>query len=196
MIGLGATIVSRFEWVLYIFAAFLILTGIKMLLIKEKSHEVTDSALFLFLKRWLPITQEIHGHSFWVQLPDPVKPSRRKTYYTPLFVALCLIEFADIIFAVDSIPAIFAITTDAYIVYTSNIFAILGLRALFFAIHAILHRFEYLKYALALVLIFIGSKVFIADLLHLEKFPASVSLGVTVSLIFGGILLSLYKTKR
>lgn len=196
MIGLGAAIITRFEWVLYIFAAFLILTGIKMLFVKEKSHEITHSPLFLFLKRWLPITPELHGHHFWIKLPDPKKTSRRKTFYTPLFVALCLIEFADIVFAVDSIPAIFSITTDPYIVYTSNIFAILGLRALFFAIHAILHRFEYLKYALALVLIFIGSKVFITHFMQLEKFPASISLGVTVALIVGGIVLSLYKTKR
>lgn len=196
MIGLGAVIISKFSWVLDIFAVFLILTGIKMLFIKEKSKDVSQSHALLFLKRWLPLTHEIHGHDFWVKLPDPENPKHKKRYYTPLFVALCLIEFTDIIFAVDSIPAIFAITTDPYIVYTSNIFAILGLRALFFAVHAILHRFEYLKYALALVLIFICSKVFIVDWFGLVKFPASISLGVTACLILGGILLSLYKTKR
>lgn len=196
MIGFGAVVVAKFAWVLEIFALFLILTGMKMLFIKEKSRDISQSHTLLFLKRWLPLTSEVHGHHFWVKLPNPKKPSHKKRYYTPLFVALCLVEFTDIVFAVDSIPAIFAITTDPYIVYTSNIFAILGLRALFFAVHAILHRFEYLKYALALVLIFIGSKVFIVDWFGLVKFPASISLGVTILLIFGGIILSLYKTKR
>lgn len=196
MIALGATIVAKFSWVLYIFAVFLILTGIKMLFVQEKSHELQHSRVFLWLKRFLPLTHEVKSHAFWVKLSTPAHPSRKTLYFTPLFLALCMIEFADIIFAVDSIPAVFTITTDTYIVYTSNIFAILGLRALFFAIHSIMHRFAYLKYALALVLIFIGSKLFIADALHLEKFPASVSLGVTVMLITGGMLLSIYKTKR
>lgn len=196
MIGLGAAIVSQFSWVLYIFAAFLILTGFKMLFIKEKSHEISDSWLLSFLERHLPITREIHKQHFWVKLPNLTQPNRLKTYFTPLFLALCLVEFADIIFAVDSIPAIFAITTDPYIVYTSNIFAILGLRALFFSVNAVLHRFAYLKYSLALVLIFIGSKVFVAHLLHWKVFPASISLSVTLLLILGGIVMSLYKTKR
>jgi tellurite resistance protein TerC len=116
-------------------------------------------------------------------------------WVTPLFVALCLIECADLIFSVDSIPAIFAITADPYIVYTSNIFAVLGLRALYFALAVIIVRFQYLKYALACVLIFIGSKIFIADLLGIHKFPASISLGVTFGLLLAGVLYSLYKTR-
>jgi tellurite resistance protein TerC len=107
-----------------------------------------------------------------------------------------LVELADLVFAVDSVPAVFTITNNPYVVYTSNIFAILGLRALYFALAAIIHRFHYLKYALALVLVFIGSKVFIADLLGLEKFPAAISLGVTVGLIAGGIIVSLIKTAK
>jgi len=114
---------------------------------------------------------------------------------TPLFMALVMVELADIIFAVDSVPAIFAITTDPFIVYTSNIFAILGLRALYFALAAMIHRFKYLKPALAIVLIFIGSKVFVADLLGLEKFPAAVSLGITFLIIGTGIVWSLLRTK-
>ena len=113
---------------------------------------------------------------------------------TPLLVALVMVEFVDLIFAVDSIPAVFTITLDPFIVYTSNIFAILGLRALYFALAAIIHRFEYLKQALALVLIFIGSKTFIADFMDWEKFPAGISLGVTLALIAAGVIVSLYKT--
>jgi tellurite resistance protein TerC len=116
-------------------------------------------------------------------------------YITPLLLALITIEFADVVFAVDSVPAIFAITTDPYIVYTSNIFAILGLRALYFALSAMIDRFAYLKYALAMVLIFIGGKVFVTPLLGLEKFPSSVSLGITLGILAGGVIVSLLKTK-
>jgi tellurite resistance protein TerC len=110
---------------------------------------------------------------------------------TPLFAALVMIEIVDLVFAIDSVPAIFAITTDPYIVYTSNIFAILGLRALYFALAAVISRFHYLKPALALVLVFIGSKIFIADLLGWEKFPAAVSLAVTLGLIGAGVVASM-----
>jgi tellurite resistance protein TerC len=112
---------------------------------------------------------------------------------TPLFLALCMVEFADLVFAVDSVPAIFAITTDPYIVYTSNIFAILGLRALYFALAAMMHRFKYLKVALALVLVFIGSKIFLVNLVG--KIPPLFSLSVTAALIAGGVLFSLWKTR-
>jgi tellurite resistance protein TerC len=115
---------------------------------------------------------------------------------TPLLLTLVVIECADIVFAVDSVPAIFGITTDPYIVYTSNIFAILGLRALYFSLAAIIHRFEHLRYSLALILVFIGGKVFVADLFHLEEFPAWVSLGVTLALLSGGIVYSLLWTEN
>jgi tellurite resistance protein TerC len=129
-----------------------------------------------------------------VKKPHPVT-GKTVRFVTPLFLALVLIEIADLIFAVDSVPAIFAITTDPFIVYTSNIFAILGLRALYFALAAMVHRFPYLKYALAAVLIFIGSKIFVADLLGLEKFPPAVSLIVTFGLLAGGVVWSLLKTR-
>jgi tellurite resistance protein TerC len=196
MISLGAFMVSQFAWILMVFALFLIIAGIKLFFVKEQTEDIKKSRLFLFLKRHLPFTDELHGNKFWVSLPDPALPSKFKHYFTRLFLALCLIELADIIFAVDSIPAIFAITTDTYIVYTSNIFAILGLRAMFFLVNNMLYRFHYLKYALALILIFIGAKVLVAKLLHIEKVPALLSLSVTVLLIASGILLSLYKTKR
>jgi tellurite resistance protein TerC len=129
-----------------------------------------------------------------VRQPHPVT-GKAVWFVTPLFMALVMIEVADVIFAVDSVPAIFAITTDPFIVYTSNIFAILGLRALYFALAAMIHRFEYLKVALSLVLIFIGSKIFAADLLGIDKVPPLLSLGVTFALLAGGIVWSLWKTR-
>ena len=195
MIAGGAALVAEFSWLLYVFAAFLILTGVKMLAMADKSHSLGDNPLLRFLKRRLRVTEELHGERFFVRLLDQ-KTGRLATYVTPVFMALLLIEVADLIFAVDSVPAIFAITTDPYIIYTSNIFAILGLRALYFALAAIIHRFAYLKQALAMLLIFIGSKIFVADLLGWEKFPAAVSLGVTFAILAGGIAWSLWRTRR
>ena len=194
MIGLGATLVAQYSWVLYIFAAFLIATGIKMLVVGEKPPNIENNLVLRFLRRTMPITPELHQERFFVKQPDPVT-GKLVTWATPLFVALILVEVVDLIFAVDSIPAIFAITTDPYIVYTSNIFAILGLRALYFALAAVIDRFVYLKQALALVLVFIGSKLFVADAMGWEKFPASVSLGITLGLIAGGVVYSLYRTR-
>jgi tellurite resistance protein TerC len=194
MIGLGATLVSQFSWVLYIFAAFLILTGIKMLWIGDKEPEIGNNPLVRFLRRRFNVTDEHHGQHFLVKKADP-KTGRMTWFVTPLFMALVMVEIADLIFAVDSVPAIFAITTDPFIVYTSNIFAILGLRALYFALAAMIHRFKYLKPALAVVLVFIGSKIFVADLLGLEKFPATLSLGITIGIIVAGIAYSLWRTR-
>ena len=194
MIGIGATLVSEYSWVLYVFAVFLILTGVKMLWLGDKKTDLSENALLKFLRRRFRVTDELHGERFVVQLPDP-KSGRLANFMTPLALALILIEIADLIFAVDSVPAIFAITTDPYIVFTSNIFAILGLRALYFALDAILHRFAYLKQALAILLVFIGSKIFVADLLGLEKFPAVWSLGVTFAILATGIVYSLWRTR-
>ncbi|KAB2756709.1 TerC family protein (plasmid) [Aminobacter sp. NyZ550] len=194
MIGLGATLVSQFSWVLYIFAAFLVITGIKMLWIGDKEPEIGNNPIVGFLRRRFNVTDEHHGQDFFVKKPDP-KTGKLVWFMTPLFMALVMVEIADVIFAVDSVPAIFAITTDPFIVYTSNIFAILGLRALYFALAAMIHRFQYLKPALAIVLIFIGSKIFVADLLGLEKFPAALSLGITFAIIASGVVWSLVKTR-
>lgn len=196
MIGLGATLVSQFEWVLYIFAAFLIYTGFKMFFINHDAEsDIGDNMLLRFLKKHFRTTDKLDGQKFITRIADPVS-GKVKTYMTPLLVTLVMIEFADVIFAVDSIPAIFAITTDPYIVYTSNVFAILGLRALYFALAAMLSRFAYLKYALSLVLIFIGSKVLIADFLGLHKFPPELSLGITVAILAAGFGFSLWKTRK
>jgi tellurite resistance protein TerC len=194
MIAGGAALVSEFGWILYIFAAFLIATGVKMLLMADKEHSLKDNALLKLLRKRLRVTPDLHGERFFVKAPHP-KTGKLATFATPLFLALVLIEVADVIFAVDSVPAIFAITTDPYLVYTSNIFAILGLRALYFALAAIIHRFAYLKYALAVLLVFIGSKIFLADLLGLEKFPPQISLGVTFAILATGVLWSLWKTR-
>jgi tellurite resistance protein TerC len=194
MIGFGAAIVSQFSWVLYIFAVFLIVTGVKMIAFSGHSPSVGDNPVLRFMRKRFNVTDEHHGERFFVKLPDPAT-GKLAWFMTPLFMALVLIEIADVIFAVDSVPAIFAITTDPFIVYTSNIFAILGLRALYFALAAMVHRFHYLKYALAAVLIFIGSKIFIADLMGLDKFPPALSLAITFGLLAGGVVWSLVKTR-
>lgn len=196
MIGVGAALVAQFHWVLYLFAAFLIVTGVKMLFIKDHDPDIAKNPLLKYLKRHFRITHEIHGKKFAMMLPHPKKPEKIVRWYTPLFVALVMIGFADLVFAVDSVPAIFSITTDAFVVFTSNIFAILGLWSLYFALSEMIHRFEYLKPALAMVLVFIGSKVFIADfVLQTHEFPIAISLLATVGLLAGGIIFSLLKTK-
>jgi tellurite resistance protein TerC len=194
MIGLGAVIVSQFSWVLYGFAVFLIATGVKMILFADKDYDVANNPVLGFMRRRSNVTASHHGQSFFVKQADP-RTGKPVWFMTPLFLALVLIEIADVIFAVDSVPAIFAITTDPFIVYTSNVFAILGLRALYFALAAMVHRFHYLKYSLALVLIFIGSKLFLADLMGLEKFPPVVALTVTFGILIGGVVYSLFKTR-
>lgn len=195
MIGVGATLVAEFSWLLYIFAAFLIFTGIKMLVMEEAEPDMANNMLVRMMRKRFNVTDTLHGDRFFVKQPDP-KTGKMVRFITPLFMALVVIEVADVIFAVDSVPAIFAITTDPFIVYTSNIFAILGLRALYFALAAMIHRFRYLKPALAVVLIFIGSKVFAADLLGMEKFPPAISLGVTFAIIAAGVIWSLVKTRK
>jgi len=195
MIAGGAALVENFHWVLYIFAAFLVVTGIRMLFSSGHDGNLDDNAVLKFLRRKLPVTNKLHGERFVVREPDPAT-GRMKTWITPLFLALIMVELADLVFAVDSIPAIFAITTDPFIVYTSNIFAILGLRALYFALAALIHRFAYLKYALAAVLVFVGSKIFVADMLGIAKIPPTVSLGVTIGLLASGIIGSLWATRN
>ena len=194
MIAGGATLVAQFSWLLYVFAAFLILTGVKMFLLADKTYDVGANPLIGWMKRRLNVTEHLHGQRFFVRQPDAT--GKTALFVTPLFLALVVIEFADVIFAIDSVPAIFAITTDPYIVFTSNIFAILGLRALYFALSAMVDRFHYLKYALSALLIFIGSKIFIADLAGLDKFPHALSLGITFAILTTGVAYSLWKTRR
>lgn len=193
MIGFGSAIVDNYSWVLYIFAAFLVFTGIKMLQAGDSGHSLEENKALRFVKDKLNFSDKLDGNKFFTKTIG--ENGKLKTIATPLFAALVLVEIADLIFAIDSIPAIFAITTDPFIVFTSNIFAILGLRALYFALAAMIERFKYLKVSLAILLIFIGSKIFIADLLGLSKFPPMASLGITFAILSGGIFYSLYKTK-
>ena len=195
MIAGGAALVSQAYWVLYIFAAFLIFTGIKMLFAGDKPMDIEHNLVVRWISSHMRVTKELHAQHFFVKVPAGAT-GKLAWAATPLFLALVVINLADLVFAIDSVPAIFAITTDTFIVYTSNIMAILGLRALYFALAAMVHRFHYLKYALALVLVFIGAKIFIADfLLGGDKFPPALSLGVTFGLIAAGILYSLWKTR-
>ncbi len=262
MIGLGATLVAQYEWILYIFALFLILTGMKLLVLTEgvqtliskskktrpiiitfwlcscaliayaskiglthaeqsqkilftvyaligltaylgvrvalithqEEADLADNPALIWLKKHLRVTEKIQGKAFFIQQLNP-KKNKKVLYITPLFLALIVIEVADVIFAVDSVPAVFAITTDPYLVYTSNIFAVLGLRALYFTLSALLDRFYYIKYALSAVLIFIGAKIFISNIMGWEKFPAEWSLIITLLLLASGFGYSIWKTR-
>lgn len=193
MIGVGAALVQEYSWLLYIFGAFLLVTGVKMLVMQESEPDVANNPVVRFLRRRMRVTNQLHGEKFFIRAPD-TKTGKPVLWATPLFLALVVINIADLIFAVDSVPAIFAITTDTFIVYTANIMAILGLRALYFALAAMVHRFHYLKYALALVLVFIGAKIFWNQIFG--KVDPAISLGVTLALIAGGVLYSLWKTRN
>lgn len=195
MIGLGAALVQRHDWVLLVFAAFLIVTGARMLRAGHgEGADLSQSRLLRWIGRNLRVTDGFVGDRFFVRQAGA--SGRICLFVTPLFLALVVIEFADLIFAVDSVPAIFAITTDPYLVYTSNIFAILGLRSLYFALAAVLHRFACLGPALAVLLIFIGGKVIAAEMLGIEKVPPMISLGVTFAILATGIAVSLVRTRR
>jgi tellurite resistance protein TerC len=194
LIGLGSTLIAEFIWVLYLFAVFLIFTGIKMLIVTDSDPDMSKNPLLNLIKKYFRITPTLYGEKFILRKNDPIT-NKKVIWITPLLVTLVLIELTDVLFAVDSVPAIFSITQDPFIVYTSNIFAILGLRALYFVLASIIHRFHYLRPALAAVLIFIGSKIFIADMLGLEKLPESISLGVTLGLLASGVFFSMYKSR-
>ncbi len=195
MIGIGAALVHNFEWVLLIFAGFLIFTGIKMMLAKDDEEEgIEDSRFIRFIQKHLKVTKFLHGHNFFIREKSIDNP-KGGLRATPLFLALVTVEIADLIFAVDSVPAVLAITTTTFVVYTSNIFAVVGLRAMYFAIAAIIHRFIYMKYSLAIILVFIGLKAFYSHFSG-EKVPAFLSLGITIALLAGGILVSMWRTNQ
>lgn len=184
-IAAGAALLSAFHWIIYIFGGFLIITGIKMFFAGEEKIEPEKNPAVLLLRRFMPITNEFHGQRFFVRMDQ-------RLWATPLFVVLVVIETTDVIFAVDSIPAIFAITMDPFIVYTSNIFAILGLRALYFLLAGIMDMFRYLKVGLSFVLCFVGVKMMLVDF---YKIPIGVSLGVVGGILAISILASLVKPK-
>ena len=186
MIVAGAWLVSEFHWVLYLFGVFLVATGVKMLMFAEAEPDLGRNPLLNWVKRHLRLTPDYRGEKFWV-----VENGAR--LFTPLFLVLVMIELSDLIFAVDSIPAIFAITTDPFIVFTSNIFAILGLRAMYFMLAGLADRFHLLKYGLAMVLIFVGFKMLIVDL---YKIPVGLSLGIVGLIIATFMFASLWLTRE
>jgi tellurite resistance protein TerC len=192
LIGLGAALVMSFSWVLYLFGLFLVFTGVKMFMKSDHMPDMENNPILKWLHRHFRITKELHGHDFLIKRPDP-KTGKLVTWLTPLLVALIIVEIVDLIFAVDSVPAIFAITTDPFIVYTSNIFAILGLRSLYFALASAINRFAYLQYSLSTVLVLVGFKVFLVPMG--VKIPTALSLGVTVTVLAAGVIYSLWKTR-
>lgn len=184
----GAAIIEAFHWVIYLFGAFLIFTGAKMLVTVGKEPDMENNRVVSFMRRHFRVTEDFVGHRFFV-MQNGVR------YMTPLFIVLVLIELTDVVFALDSIPAIFAITTDPFIVYTSNVFAILGLRALYFALAGVIHRFHYLKYGLSLVLVVVGLKMVLNAWFGTKVIPIEMALLVTAALIGGSILYSMWRTR-
>lgn len=184
MIGAGAALIERFDWMIYVFGGLLILTALKMLYSKDEAIHPDDNPLVKLARRLYPVTGTYEGHKFFTI-------ANGKRAITPLFLVLLVIESTDVIFAVDSIPAIFAITTDPYIVFTSNVFAILGLRSLYFALSAMMNKFRYLKVSIVIVLIYVGIKMLISQLYHI---PTLISLGVIILILGTGIAISLKKS--
>jgi tellurite resistance protein TerC len=178
MIGAGVYLIERFHWIIYVFGAFLVFTGIRMALQKEHEIEPEANPAIRLVRRLMPVTGVYHGQSFFVRerIGD-----RLRLAATPLFVVLVLVETTDLIFAIDSIPAIFAITQQPFIVYSSNVFAILGLRAMYFLLAGVIHRFHYLNVGLSIVLVFVGIKMLLSDI---YKVPIGISLGV-IALVLG-----------
>jgi tellurite resistance protein TerC len=211
MIGMGAVLVHNFHWILYIFGVFLIFTGLKMLFVEENEQHPEDNPVVRWIRKFFPVTREFHGQHFMVRAgskwsheaaepgvtpkPDPVVEAAKagKWLLTPLAVALILVEVTDLIFAVDSIPAVFAITADPFLVFTSNVFAILGLRSLYFALASLISKFKYLKPALSLILILVGVKMLAAKWLKLwlgDSFNLTV-LAVILGVLFTGVITSM-----
>ena len=186
MILAGAWLVTEFHWVLYLFGAFLVFTGVKMLMAAEAEPDLGNNAALNWIKRHIRMTPDYRGEKFWVR-------ENGVRVFTPLFLVLVMIELSDLVFAVDSIPAIFAITTDPFIVFTSNIFAILGLRAMYFMLAGMAERFHLLKYGLAMVLVFVGAKMLVADF---YKIPVGLSLGIVGLIIVTFMFASLWLTRK
>lgn len=186
LIAVGALMIAKFHWIIYVFGAFLVFTGFRMAKQNDEDIHPEDNFLIRFFKKIFPVTNDYHGEKFFVKLDG-------KKFATPLFIVLLAIEFTDLVFAFDSIPAIFAVTSDPFIVYTSNIFAILGLRSLYFALAGVIHKFHFLKIGLSMILIFIGMKMLIMDI---YKIPTTYSLGVIAIVLTASVVLSILKPKQ
>jgi len=187
-IVLGTQLISQFDWMMYVLGAFLVYTGIKMLIAADAEPDLENNKMIKFFSTHFRVTKNYEGNRFFVRKDGVL-------WFTPLFLVLVVIDVADVIFAVDSIPAIFAITQDTFVVLTSNIFAILGLRALYFALAAMMHRFEYLKYGLSLVLVFIGGKMLVNHSTKYNLVEVEYSLLFTVLVITVSVIVSLVKTR-
>ena len=182
MIAVGAALITKFFWIIYVFGAFLIITGLKMIFKKEEAFDPESNSIVHLFKRLVPVTSNYCEDKFFLRVKGVL-------HATPLFVALLLVEISDVIFAVDSIPAIFAVTKDPFIVYTSNVFAILGLRSLYFALAGVMDKFHYLKLGLGFVLTFVGVKMLLG---HTEwRFDTHLSLGIIVLFLAGSVVASL-----
>lgn len=186
LILLGAALLEEFHWIIYLFGAFLIFTGIRMALHKDEAIEVEENAVVRIFRRFMPIAKEYHGSSFFVRHAGQLMA-------TPLLLVLIVVESTDLVFAVDSIPAIFAVTTDPFLVYTSNIFAILGLRSLYFLLAGVIDKFYYLKLGLAVVLTFVGIKMVIVDI---YKIPTPLSLAVVAGVLAIAVVASWLRSQR
>ncbi len=191
MIGVGSVLLDRFHWVLYIFGAFLVYTGIRMMRQTEREMDPETAPVLRLVRRFAPVTGEYHGSKFIVRQPDD--DGRMRRVLTPLFVVLITVETTDVIFALDSIPAVFAVTRDPFLVYTSNVFAILGLRSLYFLLADVVQRFHLLKVGLGVVLVFVGAKMLAEDVVHV---PTGVSLAVIALVIAGSVVLSIMFPKE
>ncbi|MDX1384149.1 MAG: TerC family protein, partial [Thermoanaerobaculia bacterium] len=185
-IALGTALLARFHWILLVFGAFLVFTGFRILRHDDVEVHPERNPVVRFFRRLVPITSDFRGHRFFTRVEG-------HRFATPLMVVLVMIEATDVVFAVDSIPAIFGVTTDPYLVFTSNIMAVLGLRALYFVLAGVMHRFRYLSYGLGLVLVFIGVKMLASDLVHV---PTAVSLGVVFLLLAGSVVISWLRPPR
>jgi tellurite resistance protein TerC len=194
-IAAGAALLQQFAWMILLFGGFLLVTGVKMLLHKDKGLEPDKNPLLRLVRRAIPVTPDYHGQKFFVRLDT-------RLFATPLFICLVMIEFTDILFAVDSIPAIFAITRDPFIVFTSNVFAILGLRALFFAVSGLVGLFRFLTYGLSAILIFIGGKMIWTYAMHTlggqpeYKFPVGISLAIIGVVLLASVVASIVVKPR
>lgn len=190
MIFAGVWLIAQFHWLLYVFGAFLLVTGVKMWWFADEKPDLANNPVIRWIRGHMKVTDELHGERFFVSRNEAGRVVR---YVTPLFLVLVLVEITDLIFAVDSIPAIFAITTDPFIVLTSNVFAILGLRAMYFLLADMADRFSLLKYGLAVVLMFVGTKMILIDVV---KIPVLISLATVVVIIGTSVVLSLRKSAR
>ena len=186
LIAVGATLIREFAWIIYIFGAFLVFTGIKMYFQKNEGIDPDKNPVVRFFKKFIPVTDEYNKEKFFL-----IKNGKR--FATPLFIVLLMVETTDLIFAVDSIPAIFAITQDPFIVFTSNAFAILGLRSLYFALAGVIYKFYYLKAGLSVILVFVGIKMMLIDIF---KIPIGISLGFVSLLILISVIASVLKNRK